>query len=349
MPDRTTNLAAAPSRWRERVRGTLRTLLAVVPLTVLIWVYAERAQQDTKDLSLDIRLRPADAAAYIAPENAERTVTVTVRGPRSRLEALRGQRQVIDLPVANRSAGRSHELLLAPLLNQSSFADENGVEIASVTPSTVDVYIDGIEEREIKVVAPELTARLQGPVVFQPTSVRVRGPVRLLDRFTQSDGTRSVQADMAGLEQLRQGGTHEDVQVTLRSPSPALTLTPPAVTARFTVMQEQIRDVEVPSVIIAVSKPLAMEGRYAIEVNPTVLANVKVSGPADVIGPWQASNFRQPKPAVAVLRITADDLQNAGKPAVTREVSFDLPEGVRAKGPPPTVEFRLVEVAPASR
>src|SRR4051812_4321732 len=50
---------------REQVLGFFKNLLWVAPLTVLIWVYAERQQLDKKDLTVPIEVVSSDPGRVI--------------------------------------------------------------------------------------------------------------------------------------------------------------------------------------------------------------------------------------------------------------------------------------------
>src|SRR5438094_8803624 len=76
---------------RQRAIRKLRTFLWVAPLTVLIWVYAEREQvTELNDVRVPIEVRsdnPSERIAAIVGD--ERTVAVDLSGPRANLDAVR--------------------------------------------------------------------------------------------------------------------------------------------------------------------------------------------------------------------------------------------------------------------
>jgi hypothetical protein len=114
------------------------------------------------------------------------------------------------------------------------------------------------------------------------------------------------------------------------------------VKVEFGVVEQQTRQYRIPSVIIEVRKPLAVEGKLLVDVNPAVLTNVEVVGPAAVIEQMERDAVRGIAP-VAILRISAE---NIAARRGTKSVQFDLREGVRVVGELRNVEFTITE-APA--
>lgn len=326
-------------RWSHRVRDVMTMLAWVVPLTLLIWLYAEREQLSRTTLVVPVQLTPGNPNEIVTPGRA--TVTLTLTGPRARLEALRNSvsGQPLGLPV-RRTPGREHELQLAPLFSELPALQRSGITVAKSEPSILNVFVDEYLEREAPVTAPPLRGDLQAPPVFEPRTVRVRAPAVELQRRLAAGEPLAV-ADMASLPQLRQPGTHSVPSVPIRPLGETVSFSPSSVKVEFTVVEQQTRQYRIPSVIIEVRKPLAVEGKFLVEVNPAVLTNVDVVGPAAVIEQMERDAVRGIAP-VAILRITAE---NIAARRGNKSVQFDLPEGVRLVGELRTVEFT---VTPAS-
>jgi hypothetical protein len=327
-------------RWSHRVRDVLTTLAWVVPLTLLIWLYAEREQLSRTTLVVSVQLTPGKPNEIITPSRT--TATLTLTGPRARLESLRASvtGQPLALPVL-RSPGRDHELQLTTLLSDLPALQRSGITVTKCEPAILNVFVDEYVEREVPVTAPALRADLQAPPVFEPRSVRVRAPATELQRRLAAGEPIAV-AEMATLPQLRQPGTHTVPSVPIRPLGETVSFSPASVKVEFGIVEQQTRQYRIPSVIIEVRKPLAVEGKLLVDVNPAVLTNVEVVGPAAVIDQMERDAVRGIAP-VAILRISAE---NIAARRGTKSVQFDLPEGVRVVGELRNVEFTITE-APA--
>src|SRR5688572_6820727 len=88
---------AATRRWardtfsREQFVAALKQLAWVAPLTLLIWVYAERAQQTTvADVRFAVEVQSNNPHAYVQLlEPSDGYASADLTGPRSQLEKLR--------------------------------------------------------------------------------------------------------------------------------------------------------------------------------------------------------------------------------------------------------------------
>jgi hypothetical protein len=160
--------------------------------------------------------------------------------------------------------------------------------------------------------------------------VIVRGPEATLessDFVEADDGRIIVYADVSSIAELKTPGRHENVKVPLRGPEKAANLSFPRdsrVTATL-VVREDNRTYTVERMPIWLMQPTDPEDpdRVIIEQPPNgVLFNVPVIGPPDKIALLEDPDY-SPRP-VAFLRITE---QQTNVP-FTRELEFDLPEGV---------------------
>ena len=92
---------AAEKNWlldtfsRDRLISFLKTLVWVAPLTLLIWVYAEREQVwTTENESIPFELVSSDPTRIVSLKGVDKNLMVDLQGPRARveevLEKLRG-------------------------------------------------------------------------------------------------------------------------------------------------------------------------------------------------------------------------------------------------------------------
>src|SRR5438105_12039747 len=76
---------------RDKISDLFKKLAWVVPLTVLIWVYADQEQTDTeRDVAILLAINSADPTRIVSVLTPAGDVpTVELRGPRSRLQYVR--------------------------------------------------------------------------------------------------------------------------------------------------------------------------------------------------------------------------------------------------------------------
>lgn len=134
--------------------GAARTLLPVMLVTTLIWVYADLEFTDTEEFSAKIRLTVAKAKGLELLSGSTLPVTFTLRGNRSGLDAFRGRLAERDAPLtfdvsAGHGPGR-HPLRTADVLAAAAGLDEAGLSVLAAAPSVIHVWLD----RQIHVQVP---------------------------------------------------------------------------------------------------------------------------------------------------------------------------------------------------
>src|SRR5215207_3808439 len=148
---------------RENVISNLKTLAWVVPLTLLIWIYAEREHVATrKDVAVPFELATIDPNLVVAlTPRQDKNLILELQGPQARLQevlqTLRGgmmpQGLRIDIPL-NLTPNREHEIPTLSLVQNQKIFTDNGVLVLGVQPSRLEVMIDQVVEREARVVKP---------------------------------------------------------------------------------------------------------------------------------------------------------------------------------------------------
>ena len=336
---------------RDRAKETIKTLLLVVPLTLLIWVYAERSQSTEERITLSIDIEspdPQQAAMLVHgagdDESGAPTVTLTVEGPRSRIVYVKSEIARLSregkLKMAVPSllgSGRDHDISVASLAAINAPFEGSGVTVRTAEPESITVKIDPIESRDVSVQLPREAAQLVTEQRFEPALVRVRGPVSVLNKvISRPDGFSAV-VDLSAVAWRTPGRkTLENVPLQPTG-NPLLTFTPASVNVSLYANPLQ-PTFTIPSMFISVQKPLNMDGKYRVEVSPIVLTNVRVIGPQDKIDLLRTDKAT-PRPA-AVLTVTADDIGKDGR----RAVRYELPAGVQAVDRPVEVDFKLIEL-----
>jgi hypothetical protein len=357
-----TRQARGPSRWlatggrwihrnftRENVIQTFKTLASVVPLTILIWVYAEREQiRQEPDVSISIEVRCNDPRRVVSLKKPypDKVVVAELDGPPSTLDAVveRLERRSGDEPAVEifvdplLEPGMVHEIDTAAALSANPLF--RGISISSCQPPKLEVYVDELEERDLEVQAPAGITNLVGPPVFTPRTVKVRGPKESLDEL-EKQHKLIAEAELGSFEAMNVPGPHDFPVVRIKPlDDPNVTFSPPNVEAVVSVRESDVSGT-IRSVPIWVYGPPDVMARCHVELSNPVLTNVKVTGPAESIDLVNRPDY-SPKPH-ALLEIKNED--ELGKP-LERLVRFDLPPDlklhVNEELSQQKIDFRLV-------
>jgi hypothetical protein len=337
---------------RDNLLAGLKTLAWLGPLTLLIWIYAEREQNDKiEGATIPIAVRTNDPNQYVVLQmkEGEQSVMATLVGPRNRLEDARlaiapqdGRSSVTITIPDGLSPGQRHELDAAQFLSGNLIFARRGVTVRDCKPGRIAVFVDTFQERELEVQPPAGVANLTGAPVFEPRKVRVRAPASAFAEALKKGALR-LEADLADSGSLNTAGIH-DMPVRVGLPSLAgegITFIPATVKATF-----EVADTGTPGVIasmpINVNAPGAILAKYFVECD-RILTNVHVIGPPDTIKLLEQDN--SPYKPFAELRVTAEDRppRDTSAPRMLRFI--DLPDGVKVDkvDAQKAIPFKLVE------
>ena len=349
------------SMTREKILGHLKTLAWVAPLTLLIWIYAEREQVDVyEDEPVPFELINSDDSRYVSLKQDENLI-LKLTGPRARvndvLSRLRGGRDPRGLHLevpAKLDLNRETTLEALPLVRSQRIFVDNGITVLSAQPPRLSVQVDEKVDREAMIALPP--ARKNMEATFEPSTVKIQGPLTALRNAEQAMGGQLVvHADFTG-GAVNQPGRYSLPgpglpDVVLRKPmelqDERIQIPPLPAKIRANVEVRQADKTRlVPSMPITVDMPDGLYEQWKIEwVNPTapVLQNITISGRPELIDAMEKPGFApQPK---ARLVVTAPPGGDAGDAVQTKAVEFDLPDGVKVIDEDKTknVQFRLVK------
>ena len=342
------NSLVTGGRSRDRMTEFFKTLLLVVPLTILIWIYAERAQttQDSMNLVVSVASPDPREAATLTRGAKNISVTLSLEGSRSRLDFVKSELVKrmdaggLNLLVPPQlSPGREHEVQTTSLVAEDRLFSDSGVTIKDATPASISVRIDEIIERDVPVELPRELAVLIKEAKIEPATVKVRGPDAAVRRLLDAPGGLSAVVKLTPAD-LRTAGYVKFDELPLLPPrDPNVAFAPVKVKVTMQINPSEAR-ITVPSMPINVQKPLPMDGRYQVQVTPLVLNNVQLRGPQEKID--QIRDDRASVRPTAVLVVSTDDIGKEGR----RAVRYELPAGVIAEDAPREVDFRVTEITP---
>lgn len=349
-----------PRRWpwgpitRESTIDFFRTLAWVIPFTLLIWIWAEREQlaRTPSPVAIPVTLRtnsPDMVVHIISP--ADKNVMAELSGPHKAVD------EVLKIISNPNSPDRVYINIdpntlpgIYPVstdrIAQSSIFSGRGVSVLDPVPANITYSVEKIVDANFPIQMPTDVTNLAGPAVFDPPTVKFRGPQPVLDRL-QADRQTVVYANLSGRDSLRIPGPHVEKAVPLIVPSnePDVSFTPTTVTATFTVRQAEEKYIN-PSMPVWVLAPpiLADRGYKVVIVSNPNLANVTLLASPEIIAQLKNGSLT-PKPR-AHIEVSLDDLP-AGT-VRTRQVKYDLPDGVRVLPDDlaRTVDFKLSPISP---
>jgi hypothetical protein len=319
---------------RENIAGFLKNMAWTIPLTVLIWVYAEREEEvPAADQPIAIDVTSNDPSKVVTLEYPrEKMIICDLKGPRSNLDRFQESLPTsgpITINLDTRQLPNGEEpILTMEYLMQNSRFKEAGITIDKCTPPTLTVYVDSLETRKLPVEAPANIAVLKS-ATFNPPTVSVTGPSRVLEQMAH------VTADISSLPSLDQPGPHPAQKVSLVGDSgSSVTFSPTQVDATLSVQEKDV-------VYTCKNVPVWFDiqpttaDQFAISVvnNSGFVPKVEVIGPPEQIARMRQGDVPAPR---AVLEIGPDKVHNTNPVQLKIE---DLPDGVRVNGPNPEISF----------
>jgi hypothetical protein len=331
----------------QRVVDVLKTLSLVVPLTILIWIYAEREQSiNAAGVSFPIEVRISDPSRIATlREPADHNVIVTLAGPRTAVERVTRDLQSgtadhptfqITLDSAQFKSRGVFDRPMLDVLTKNPIFIRNGISVKDAVPGTLRVEIDDLETRDVEVRAPENLANIKD-TQFVPADVKVTAPKGTWERATKP----YVIADLSKLESLKEPGKHDEKYVPLIWPNQPdhVTLESRNVTAHFDVQQKEERDT-IGSVPVWVEGPPQFFNDYAVALKlpggAASLTDVPLAGPPEKIAKIRRGELS----ALAVLHVNFTNV--APDESRTEPAQFDLPADVHFVGDPQKYQITYV-------
>lgn len=335
----------------ENFKNFAKSLAWVVPLTILIWVYAEREQRiETKQaLPIPIAVKTTVPNKYVALVGSDHNIMAKLGGPRRLVDQVTNtlmsglpQRVEIFIPEEMlRARGRTTINIPTSWVANNALFRSRDIAVSECSPATVLVEVDDMVDQQLTVAAPADASMLDGPPTFTPPTVQFHGPSEVLRKFDRSsDGKILVYADFSDRSLFRQTASLTTATLPLKGLDSAVaSLAPMTVEARFTLKQEDVPGTIRAMPVFILASP-AMTDKYKVDFDPS-LANVAVTGPRDQIEKL-GTDALAPAPR-AILEILPDDKPGT---SISRSPRFELPTGLKIAGAPAKISFQLTPRTP---
>lgn len=332
---------AQPLSWRDRARrylpagsqvaAFLKSLVWVAPLTLLIWVYAEREQSVVQPgITVPVEVATNDPKRQVTLRKpADRLIIVELSGPRERMDRVREMLKPtpsgapLKINVDPKLGLGGQELQTIGAINELPLFKNAGITVKSAQPPFLVVDIDEYEEREVQVRPPPDAAKLLTEQTrFVPANVYVRAPSQVI-KAAEAAGQLFAYADLAKRDEWKsKPGTKQpldNVGVYWPFAKENVTLSPSSVTANLDVKLND-RKFTIASLPVYLEAPAGLTDQFSVKYQ-SVIPNVNVTGPDDQIELIRKGEFK-PK---ARLEVSTFDPTNK---TLTRALRVDLPPNV---------------------
>jgi hypothetical protein len=329
----------------------------VVFLTLLIWVWADLALDETYPLSKVVTItiaKSTDPALWSSftdanglPVYAVPIKDVELKGPASKVAEFKGMlnKGQVD-PVLFWAPQREHitepgeySLDVPAFLKQSDTIRQLGLTVESCEPQKIPVRIVRLVEQEVAVECLDENGVRQTPKSISPPRVKAFVPEDLTL-------TAKVRLSRAQIEQARGPGVQVTPYIELPGrfrreiPTPVKVLMPPP--------GDVLGDFSVTKTTLYVAKSPALEDTYRVEV--TNLRQV-LGDPIDVRATAEAKRTYEEQPLPLMILYIFDN--DAKKGEGRRAVEYNFPAEFVARGEielnqaPAMAEFRLIRLPSA--
>jgi hypothetical protein len=328
---------------REQFTNFLKNLVWVAPLTLLIWVYAEREQTVTlPPITFPIEVRTTDHNKLVTLRKPQdKNIVVELSGPRARLDRVRELLQPkpdttpVEIFVDPRMSEPGQELLTISQINNYAVFKNNGITVKNAQPPYIYVEIDSFKEVDVPVKAPpDAESQLSDQTYFVPSMVKLRAPSQMLEAARQRNEL-AVYADVSKREEFKtKTGVLKLENVPLywvvagQEKRENVTIAPLAVTANLDIKPRD-QTYEIGSVPVYRETPAGFDDHFTLTFSSPA-NNVKVSGPAEVIAKIRDGTLK----VKARLEISSADPTGTNRKAL----KFDLPPGVSLSKDAPQVD-----------
>ena len=182
--------------WRNHSLRLLALLLAFA-----LWIYVSNEQSPLREKTLTIELENTGLEqGLVISGGMPETVKVKVQGNRSQLaNIVPGDfSAVVNIPE-----GKTGDIVIPVQVSAPT-----GLRIAQVTPDEVSISIDSVAEKQVAVAVSLRGTPGQGFTAlapfYQPDTVVVRGPTRLLDGIKQATALIDIQGAVKDVDQVLQ-------------------------------------------------------------------------------------------------------------------------------------------------
>jgi hypothetical protein len=317
-----------------------RSFLVIALVTVLIWLLAEAESLRAVNVQSEVSFRPeADSGRTIrADADFPGTVTIRLEGSTARVDDLAAQlRKPLRLNPGMEGIPiepGTWPVDLRTVIRNLGMVRESGASVADVDPPFVNVVIDNLVRREVRIrVEPPPDVSLESPPEATPQAIELRLPERLSVQLP-ADFQITATLDPDQVRQLESGRRTVLSNVPLDLPEvlrnvEGVRLSPSTVRIAVTLRSRNVSWL-IPSVPVhfRVAPTETENWRITMPEESRVLTQVRVSGPSELIEPISAGRVKP----IAFVSLSFEELERAaasGEPLVKEPVFTELPSNLK--------------------
>jgi hypothetical protein len=338
----------------------MRSLLWVVPLTVLIWIYAEREQVTTlPNVTINVAppaVPPGRLLARFAPGTIH-TIHAELKGPQSSAEEAKEilEANTISLDLERDLTPGDHTIVIADVLNRDPRIIAKGAEVRNCVPAEVTVTVENLIPRLLAVKFRPDDAKGLPPLAFQPAKVKVLIPESELAR-AEADNRLYVYPNLKPhADELGQSGEHVVPNIALlpafEDPLNEATISPATVNATFNRATTEAIEPGRSFPVWAAGPSTPRADQYKAVPVADSIDNVTVIGPKDKIDAMKRGELQEgPYGPHATFDVDYSG-SDPTSPRAPARLHFILPAGVRVSDQDAarTIEYKLVPRTPTNQ
>jgi hypothetical protein len=329
-------------------------IIAVVVLTVLIWVWA--------DMALDKEFSVYNAVVSVAKatnpnlsvvfsdeslDPVQRVILreLVLKGPTSQIARVdkkikEGEVLEFVFDVARERMDRpgSYSLDLLPFLQKDEELKQTGLSVESCDPNEISVNVTRLIEKSLEVVCFDENRNPVKTTSIDPSQVKMYVPAGW-------DGPAEVKLTRGEIQQAALSPITKTPYIT--SPSGQNTLAATTVMIKTSPEQDMLADYTITNVTIKYCLSVNLQGKYKVEIEnlPEVRGPVKIQATPEARQAYQDMSYH--------VRVEIDDRDvDSEEPVKRRRVTYNFPmeyvrgDKIKSVGQPAEARFRLIPLAP---
>ena len=316
---------------RDSLAASLKALVWVVPLTLLIWIYAEREQispMPNQQMTIELRGNdPGRVVKLISPPSG--TIHADLRGPNSELEKVKEwlQSRTVPIDIPRDLPKGEHTLSIDGELNELQEVKLHGVTISNCMPAEITVKIDPLVTEEIEVVPGSAKGIGLNSAVFIPARVKLGLPESLRNDLRLHGQKLSAVADIGQARAATEPGKHSlsavPLALSLNLDDPNVRLSPATVSAEVDIKPAEATVVLNGVRVLAAQPELPVAEQFKPVFDET-LPTLTVSGPEDQIQALKDNKYVPGPAAIFEVSYSSTD----PKVILEAPLIYQLPPGV---------------------
>ncbi len=327
-------------------------IVAVVVLTVLVWVWADLALDEkfpvySVAVSVAKTTNPNLSVAFTdeSSNSVQRVILreVVLKGPASRITMLdsklkEGETIDFDFDVARERMNQpgSYSLELLPFLQKDNELKQTGLTVFSCDPNTIAVNVTRLVEKSLDVVCLDENRNPVKTTRIDPSQVRMYVPAGW-------DGPAEVKLTQSEIQQAGLSPITKTPYIT--SPSGQIKLAATTIMIKTSPEQDTLTDYTITKVTPKYCLGVNLQGKFKVEIENLneVMSPFKIKATPEAKQAYQDMSYQ--------VRVEIDDEDAASPDPVKRKkLTYNFPpeyvrgDKIRLVGQPAEARFRLIPV-----